>query len=44
MLGAMAAIADAAVNRAMPRTKMRLRPNRSPTAAADINRTAKVSV
>ena len=44
MLGAMAASAEAPVNRAMPRTKMRLRPNRSPTAAADISSTAKVSV
>ena len=44
MLGARAAAADAAVNRAMPRTKMRRRPNRSPMAAADSSRTAKVRV
>jgi hypothetical protein len=44
MLGAMAASADAAVNTAMPRTKMRRRPKRSPMAAADISSTAKVRV
>ena len=44
MLGDSAAMAEAVVNRTMPRTKIRRRPNRSPTAAADSNSTAKVSV
>ena len=44
MLGARAATAEAAVNTAMPSTKMRRRPKRSPMAAADSSRTAKVRV
>ncbi len=44
MFGARAATADAPVNTAMPRTKIRRRPNRSPMAAADSNSTAKVRV
>ena len=44
MLGARAAAAEATVNRAMPSTKMRRRPNRSPSAAADSSSTAKVRV
>ena len=44
MLGARAATAEAAVNTAMPSTKMRRRPNRSPMAAADSSSTAKVRV
>ena len=44
MLGASAATADDAVNNAMPATKMRRRPNRSPTAAAESRSTAKVRV
>ena len=44
MLGARAATADEAVKRAIPATKIRRRPNRSPRAAADSSRTANVSV
>ena len=44
MDGASAATADAAVKTAMPMTKTRRRPNRSPMAAALKSRTAKVSV
>ncbi len=44
MFGASAATADDAVNSAMPATKMRRRPNRSPTAAAERRSTAKVRV
>ena len=44
MLGARAATAEAAVNSAMPATKIRRRPNRSPIAAALSNSTAKVRV
>jgi hypothetical protein len=44
MFGASAAAADAAVNKAMPITKIRRRPNRSPMAAAESRSTAKVSV
>ena len=44
MLGARAAIAEAKVNTAMPSTKMRRRPKRSPRAAADNSSTAKVRV
>ena len=44
MLGASAATADAAVNSAMPATKIRRRPRRSPSAAALSSSTAKVNV
>ncbi len=44
MLGASAAAAEDAVNKAMPATKIRRRPNRSPKAAAVRRSTAKVSV
>ena len=44
MLGAKAATAEATVNTAMPSTKMRRRPKRSPSAAADNSSTAKVRV
>ncbi len=42
--GASAAAADDAVNNAMPATKTRRRPNRSPNVAAVRRSTAKVSV
>ncbi len=44
MPGASAAAADEAVNSAIPATKMRRRPNRSPKVAAERSSTAKVSV
>jgi hypothetical protein len=44
MVGDKAAAAEATVNRAMPSTKMRRRPKRSPIAAADNSSTAKVRV
>ncbi len=43
-LGARAANAEAVVNRATPIVNMRLRPNRSPSAAPVSSRTANVSV
>ena len=42
--GASAANAEPAVNSATPMVKMRLRPNRSPSAAPVSSRTANVSV
>jgi hypothetical protein len=44
MFGASAAAAEATVKRAIPRTKIRRRPKRSPTAAAESRRTANVKV
>jgi len=44
MLGARAATADAPVNTAIPRTKIRRRPKRSPMAAAESSSTANVKV
>ncbi len=44
MPGAMAAAAEAPVKTVMPMRKSRRRPNRSPSAAPNISRTAKVSV
>ncbi|GHG38044.1 hypothetical protein GCM10018980_10410 [Streptomyces capoamus] len=44
MPGARAAAAEAAVNTASPAMKRRRRPKRSPSAAPNISRTAKVSV